>query len=96
MPASLYGLAKIHVREEKYREALPEIDAAVRLSPDNQNVHFMRGRILLKLGRERKARRRWPRRRSYSTRPRIERLPTAMGSDDDEPVRNPELAQPPQ
>src|SRR5262249_1302056 len=51
MPASLYGLAKIHVREEKYREALPEIDAAVRLAPENQNVHFMRGRILLKLGR---------------------------------------------
>ena len=95
MPASLYGLAKIHVREENYRRALPEIDAAVRLSPDNQNVHFMRGRILLKLGRRDEAEKEMATAKQLLDASANRAAPTAMGADD-EPVRNPELAQPPQ
>ena len=51
MPASLFGLAKINMQREKYQQALTEIDAALKLAPDSQTVHFVRGRILLKLGR---------------------------------------------
>ena len=36
--------------------ALREADAAVRFAPDNQNVHYLRGRILARLGRQTEAR----------------------------------------
>src|SRR5262249_6798460 len=55
MPASLFGLAKIHQRQEKYQLALNEIDGAMRLAPQSKNVHFVRGRLLLKLGRRAEA-----------------------------------------
>ncbi len=55
MPASLFGLAKINMQREKYQQALTEIDAALKLAPDSQTVHFVRGRILLKLGRREEA-----------------------------------------
>jgi Flp pilus assembly protein TadD len=88
-------LAKIHVRQEKYRKALPEIDAAVRLAPENQNVHFMRGRILLKLGRRPEGEKEMARSKELlDAAAAREKLPSAMGNDDDEPIRNPELAQP--
>jgi Flp pilus assembly protein TadD len=55
MPASLFGLARIHQQQGKYEQALNEIDGAVRLAPKSKNVHFVRGRILLKLGRRQEA-----------------------------------------
>ena len=55
MPASLFGLAKINMQREKYQQALNEIDAALKLAPGSQNVHFVRGRILLKLGKREEA-----------------------------------------
>lgn len=51
MPDALSGLAKIHLRQEKYAQALAEADAALRLVPDAGNLHFVRGRILTKMGR---------------------------------------------
>lgn len=51
MPDALSGLAKIHLRQEKYQEALAEADAALRLAPSAGNLHFIRGRILTKMGR---------------------------------------------
>lgn len=55
MPGSLFGLAKIYYRREKYPQALESIDQALRFASNNQNVHFLRGRILLKVGRREEA-----------------------------------------
>src|SRR5260370_41601312 len=51
MPGPLFGLAKIYMQQEKYREALPAIDSAVHLATDNQSGHFVRGPVLARLGR---------------------------------------------
>lgn len=51
MPDALSGLAKIHLRQEKYTQALAEADAALRLAPNAGNLHFVRGRVLTKMGR---------------------------------------------
>jgi Flp pilus assembly protein TadD len=94
MPGSLFGLAKIHVRQDKYQQALPEIDRAVRLAPESQNVHFLRGRILMKLGRREAAQKEMAAaKKLIDTSHDKEKEPGAM---DEDRVRNPELAQPPQ
>lgn len=51
MPGSLSGLAKIYLRKEQYQKALDTIDAALRLAPAAENLHFVRGQTLKKLGR---------------------------------------------
>ena len=51
MPDALSGLAKIYLRQEKYAQALAEADAALGLVPNAGNLHFVRGRILTKMGR---------------------------------------------
>jgi Tfp pilus assembly protein PilF len=51
MPGALFELAKLYLRQEKYPQALAAIDTALRFAPNSANVHFMRGRILVKLGR---------------------------------------------
>ncbi len=49
------GLAKIYQRQQKYPQALAKADAAVRLDPDRPDVHYVRGQVLLKLGRQAEA-----------------------------------------
>jgi Flp pilus assembly protein TadD len=94
MPASLFGLAKINVRREKYPLALTQIDGAVRYAPDSQNVHFMRGRILMKLGRREEAQKEMlTAKRLLDASADKDKEPASM---DDSRVRNPELAEPPQ
>jgi len=55
MWVSLSGLAKIHLRQEKHQQALGEVDAALRLAPSAQRLHFVRGQILKKLARNEEA-----------------------------------------
>jgi tetratricopeptide (TPR) repeat protein len=94
MPASLFGLAKIHQRQGKYPLALGEIDGAVRLAPKNKNVHFVRGRILLKLGRREEAQKEMAAaQQMIDASFEKDREATALKNG---VVRNPELAQPPQ
>lgn len=50
-PASLLALGRLYQRQGKNRDALAALDAAEKLVPDNQNVHFIRGQVLLRLGR---------------------------------------------
>jgi tetratricopeptide (TPR) repeat protein len=52
---SLLGLAKIYQREQKFVPALAETDAAVELDPDRPDVHYVRGQVLLRLGRKSEA-----------------------------------------
>jgi tetratricopeptide (TPR) repeat protein len=55
MPGSLFGLAKIYYRKDKYPLARDSIDESLRFAANNQNVHFLRGRILMKVGRREEA-----------------------------------------
>jgi tetratricopeptide (TPR) repeat protein len=49
---SYLGLAKIYQREKKYQQALSAIDSAGKLDPDRTDIHYLRGQILLHLGRK--------------------------------------------
>lgn len=49
---SRMGLAKIDQREQKYGAALAEADAAVKLDPERPDTHYVRGQVLLRLGRK--------------------------------------------
>ena len=49
------GLAKIYQREQKHSAALAEADAAVKIDPDRPDVHYVRGQVLLRMGRKTEA-----------------------------------------
>jgi len=48
--ASLLGLTKLYLQQQKYKEALLAVDAALKVSPDSHNAHFMRGQALIHEG----------------------------------------------
>jgi len=50
------GLAKLYQKQIKPQSALKMIDTALHLSPDIHGGHFLRGRILMQLGRQKEAR----------------------------------------
>ena len=56
MSSSYEGLAKLYQKQGKLELALKVVDAALRLEPDIQGGHFLRGRVLAQLGREKEAR----------------------------------------
>lgn len=92
LPASLLGLAKIFMQQERYRDALTTIDSAVRLAPDHEAMHFVRGQVLMRLGRGQEAQ------AEYATAQKIlnSSLNKRRESLGDDRVPNPELAEPPQ
>ncbi len=49
---SYLGLTKIYRREEKYPQALSAIDSARKLDPDRTDIHYLRGQVLIRLGRK--------------------------------------------
>jgi len=49
---SYIGLAKIYRREEKYAQALNALDAAGKLDPNRTNIHYLRGQVLIHMGRK--------------------------------------------
>jgi tetratricopeptide (TPR) repeat protein len=49
---SYVGLAKTYQREEKYQRALSAIDSAVLLDPHRTDIHYVRGHVLLHMGRK--------------------------------------------
>ncbi len=53
--SSHLGLAKIYQHQEKYAPALVEIDAAGKIDPARTDIHYVRGRVLLQLGRKQEA-----------------------------------------
>jgi stress-induced-phosphoprotein 1 len=46
------GLAKIYQREEKYPQALTEVDAAIKADAERTDAHYVRGQVLLHMGRK--------------------------------------------
>lgn len=53
--SSHLGLAKIYQRQKKYAAALTETDQAVKLDPERTEAHYVRGQVLLRLGRKEEA-----------------------------------------
>ena len=49
---SYVGLAKAYQRTQNYQKALLAIDAAGKLDPARPDIHYLRGQILLRLGRQ--------------------------------------------
>jgi tetratricopeptide (TPR) repeat protein len=49
---SQVGLAKLYRREEKYPQALAAIDAASKLDPGRTDIHYLRGQVLVHMGRK--------------------------------------------
>jgi tetratricopeptide (TPR) repeat protein len=54
---SYVGLTKIYQREEKYQPALSAIDAAGKLDPRRTDIHYLRGQVLMHLGRKEEGKR---------------------------------------
>ena len=52
---SWYGLAKIYNKESNFQQALKALDAAGAIEPDSASVHYLRGQVLLQLGRKSEA-----------------------------------------
>jgi Tfp pilus assembly protein PilF len=51
MASSQFGLAKIYREEGKFTEALAALDSAGKLDTASASVHYLRGQILVRLGR---------------------------------------------
>jgi Flp pilus assembly protein TadD len=86
------GLAKLYQKQQKSVEALKMVDAALRLSPEIHGGHFLRGRILTKLGREKEAQAEFAAaQKAIDTRLNKERDALEEG-----PIPNPELTKQPQ
>ena len=49
---SYLGLAKTYQREQKYQPALSAIDSANQLDPRRTDIHYVRGQILMHMGRK--------------------------------------------
>jgi hypothetical protein len=46
------GLAKIEERRRNYRAALSELDDVIRLDAGNASARYLRGQVLVHMGRE--------------------------------------------
>jgi tetratricopeptide (TPR) repeat protein len=49
---SYVGLAKIYQRAEKYQQSLTALDAAAKLDAGRPDIHYVRGQVLVHLGRK--------------------------------------------
>jgi tetratricopeptide (TPR) repeat protein len=56
MASAYAGLAKLYQKQQKLEPALKMADATLRISPDYEGGHYLRGRILMQLGREKEGR----------------------------------------
>ncbi len=52
MVNSWVGLAKTYQRQEKFSQALSAIDAAGKLDPERTDIHYVRGQVLVHMGRK--------------------------------------------
>src|SRR6266568_1214177 len=56
MASAYAGLAKLYQKQQKLEPALKMADTMLRITPDYQGGHYLRGRILTQLGRQKEAR----------------------------------------
>jgi len=86
------GLAKLYQKQNKPEPGLKMIDTALRLSPDIHGGRFLRGRILMQLGRQKEARIEF----AAAQKDMEGRLNKERESREDDRVPNPELTRQPQ
>lgn len=86
------GLAKLYQKQNKPERGLKMIDTALRLSPDIHGGRFLRGRILMQLGRQKEARIEF----AAAQKDMEGRLNKERESREDDRVPNPELTRQPQ
>src|SRR6266446_5490727 len=86
------GLAKLCQKQHKPERGLKMIDTALRLSPDIHGGHFLRGRILMQLGRQKEARSEF----AAAQKNMEGQLNRERQSQEDDRVPNPELTRQPQ
>jgi tetratricopeptide (TPR) repeat protein len=86
------GLAKLYQKEQKAQQALKMVDAALRLSPEFHGGHFLRGRILVQLGRQKEARVEF----AAAQKAMDSQLGKKRESLEDERIPNPELTRQPE
>jgi tetratricopeptide (TPR) repeat protein len=84
------GLAKVYQRQEQYEKSLSELAAAGRLDPNSSRIHYLRGQILLKMGRKEEGKKELDTSVAMSSARRDQRQRELEG----ESIPNPELASP--
>lgn len=91
MASAYAGLAKLYQKQQKLEPALKMADATLRLSPDYEGGHYLRGRILAQLGRQKEARREL----AAAQKLLDSRLDKRRESLEEERIPNPELTKEP-
>jgi len=56
MVNSYLGLAKVYQREKKYSQAMSAIDSAGKLDPGRTDIHYVKGQVLIQMGRKEEGR----------------------------------------
>jgi tetratricopeptide (TPR) repeat protein len=86
------GLAKIEEHRRRYPAALNELDEIIRLDKENASAHYLRGQVLVRMGREKEGREELAVATKMLNRQRSERHKQLEG----ESVPSPELAKEPE
>ena len=82
-----FGLGKILREQEEYPQALAELDTAEKLLPDDYHIRFVRGQVLMRLGRRQEAQEEL----NLSSRMLDARLKQNPRADQMQPVPSPEV-----
>ncbi len=92
MISSLMGLAKIEEHQKHYAAALSELDQAIELDGGNASARYLRGQVLVRMGREKEGREELARATKLLNEQRAARHKELEGDT----VPSPELTQEPQ
>jgi tetratricopeptide (TPR) repeat protein len=90
--SSHMGLAKIEEHKRQHAAALVELDQVLRLQPENANARYLRGQVLVRMGREKEGHEELTRATKELNQRRAERQKQLEGDS----VPSPEVAQEPQ
>ena len=85
------GLAKVYQRQSQYEKGLAELEAAAKLDPESSRLHYLRGQILVRMGRKEEAQKELDTSVRISSARRDQRQKELEG----EPIPNPELTREP-
>ena len=55
LTSSLFGLAQVFNEQGRYSASLSQLDLALKIDPKNNSLHYLRGRVLLRLNRKQEA-----------------------------------------
>lgn len=91
MASARFGLAQLYFNEAKFDLALREADAAVLQAPESQSVHYLRARVLTRLGRQEDAKAELAATQKLMN----QSLGKARADLDDKAIANPELTREP-